>query len=359
MFTELSQLLLDWYHKNARNLPWRNHPDPYAIWISEIMLQQTRVESVIPYFNRWIQNFPNISSLAKADQQEVLKLWEGLGYYSRARNLHNAAKIILDSFGSIMPDDPKLLESLPGIGKYTSRAIASMAFGKDYATLDGNIRRVLSRVFNLEIPARSPEGEKKLWQFAEENLPPGRAGDYNQAIMDLGASYCSPRNPRCMICPIHKLCQAYSLGLQEQRPIMPHKEQIPHYVVTAAIIIRDGKVLIAQRPNSGLLGGMWEFPGGKMNDGETLVQCLEREIKEELDCNISVGEEFGVYQHAFTHFRITLHAFLCIVVNGVPSPIEANQIAWVKSSDLSNYPMGKVDRQISQRLAKKPLFDSL
>jgi len=352
MRTELSQLLLNWYDKNARDLPWRNHPDPYAIWISEIMLQQTRVESVIPYFNRWIEKFPNISSLADADQQDVLKLWEGLGYYSRARNLHNAAKIILNDYGAIMPDDPMLLESLPGIGKYTSRAIASMAFGKDYAALDGNIRRVLARVFNLEIPARSPEGEKKLWQLASENLPPGRAGDYNQAIMDLGASICSPKNPQCLICPIQSRCRSFSLGVQEQRPIMPRKEQIPHYIVTAAIISLDCKVLIAQRPNSGLLGGMWEFPGGKMNEGETLAQCLRREIKEELDCIISVGDEIGVYHHAFTHFRITLHAFRCNVTSGIPIPVEAQQIAWVKPSDLSNYPMGKVDRQISQRLAK-------
>ncbi len=354
MLTEFSQSLLIWYDQNARQLPWRNHIDPYAIWVSEIMLQQTRVEAVIPFFNRWMQTFPDITSLANANLQDVLKLWEGLGYYNRARNLHGAAKIIMLSFDGKLPENVNDLESLPGIGKYTAGAIASMAFGQNAAALDGNIRRVLARVFNLEIPARSPAGEKELWRLAEEHLPPGRAGDFNQAIMDLGASICLPRNPQCLLCPLQKLCLSLNLGVQEQRPILPQKKKIPHYVVTAAIIQRNNMFLIAQRPGTGLLAGMWEFPGGKLETEETLEQSLTREIQEELNCKIDVGEPFGVYQHAFTHFRITLHAFFCKIIEGEPFPVEAKQIAWVEASALKDYPMGKVDRQISRNLTRKP-----
>jgi len=353
MLTEFSQSLLVWYDQNARQLPWRNHFDPYAIWVSEIMLQQTRVEAVIPFFNRWMQTFPNITSLANANQQDLLKLWEGLGYYHRAKNLQHAAKIILQSYNGKLPEHASLLETLPGIGKYTAGAIASMAFGKDAVALDGNIRRVLSRVFNLEISARSPAGEKELLRLAKEHLPPGRAGDFNQAMMDLGASICLPRSPHCVVCPLKKQCLSLLMGVQEQRPILPQKKKIPHYIVTAAIIRKDNTVLIAKRPGTGLLAGMWEFPGGKKEAEETLEQSIIREIQEELNCLIEVGEPFGIYQHAFTHFRITLHAFFCKIIAGEPFPVEANQIEWVDVSCLQDYPMGKVDRQISKNLTRK------
>lgn len=352
MLTKFSRILLDWYAENARQLPWRNHPDPYAVWVSEIMLQQTRVETVIPYFEHWMQTFPTISSLAAASQQQVLQLWEGLGYYSRARNLHAAAGRVISDFNGQLPAEINQLQSLPGIGRYTAAAIASMAFGQDEATLDGNIRRVLARVFNLEIPARSPVGEKQLWAWAQDNLPPMSAGDYNQALMDLASSICVPRIPRCLICPIQTICQAYALGVQEERPLLQVKKPTPHYVVTAAVIQQNGLVLIAQRPSTGLLGGLWEFPGGKVETDESLSACLQREIEEELGCRIEVGEPFGQYQHAYTHFRISLHAFLCQVVAGEPQALEAQQIAWVAPSDLGQYPMGKVDRQISERLMR-------
>lgn len=350
MQTELSRALLLWYQENARQLPWRNHQDPYAIWVSEIMLQQTRVETVIPYFQRWMKAFESIEALASANQQLVLQYWEGLGYYSRARNLHKAAQIIQREWNCQLPSDIDNLQKLPGIGRYTAAAIASMAFGKDEATLDGNIRRVLARVFNLEIPARSPAGEKQLWHWAQDNLPAGSGGEYNQALMDLAASICLPRNPHCQECPLKTFCRAYALGVQSQRPVLPVKEPVPHYVVTAAVILQNEQVLIAQRPANGLLGGMWEFPGGKVEPGESLVDCLTREIEEELGCHIRVGETFGEYQHAYTHFRINLHAFLCRVEAGEPQAKEAQQIAWVSAQNLRQYPMGKVDRQISLRL---------
>lgn len=343
--------LLDWYALQGRKLPWRGSNDPYAVWVSEIMLQQTRVETVLPYFERWMQRFPSVAALSAASEQEVLAAWEGLGYYSRARNLHKAARVVVEKFHAEIPPDLAALRSLPGIGRYTAGAIASMAFGLDVPTLDGNIRRVLARVFNVAEPADAPAGEKILWELAAQNLPVGRAGDANQALMDLGATLCLPKNPRCLLCPLAELCQARQVGLQEQRPVLKPRPVVPHYVVTAAVLSRDGKVLLAKRPSKGLLGGMWEFPGGKIEPDESLEACLRREIREELGVAIKVGQPFGIYQHAYTHFRITLHAFLCALVEGEPRPIAAAELAWADPDDLTRYPMGKVDRQIARRLA--------
>ncbi len=316
------------------------------------MLQQTRVETVIPYFERWIRRFPAIADLAAASEQEVLSLWEGLGYYSRARNLHKAAKIVMEEHGGELPRDLTALRKLPGIGRYTAGAIASMAFGLDAATLDGNLRRVFARVFDVAEPADSPAGEKILWALAEKHLPKGRAGDYNQALMDLGAAICLPKNPRCLHCPVSELCQAQALKIQEQRPVLKPKANVPHFVVTAAVLRRDGKILLARRPSKGLLGGMWEFPGGKVEQDETLEMCLAREIREELGADVRVGESFGIYRHGYTHFRITLHAFWCELTDGEPRPIQAAELAWVAPSDMRIYPMGKVDRQIATALVK-------
>ncbi|HTX91396.1 MAG TPA: A/G-specific adenine glycosylase [Anaerolineales bacterium] len=351
--TEFSRLILDWYAAQGRKLPWRNSPDPYAVWVSEIMLQQTRVEAVLPYFARWMERFPTVADLAAASQQEVLTLWEGLGYYSRARNLHKAAGIVVDEHAGRLPSDPAALRRLPGIGRYTAGAIASMAFGQDVATLDGNIRRVLARAFDVAEPADSSAGERLLWKLAEEHLPGGRAGDYNQALMDLGATVCLPRNPTCLVCPLTGLCRAYQLGIQEQRPVLKPRAEAPHYVVTAAVIRRDGKVLLAKRPAKGLLGGLWEFPGGKVEEGESLEACLKREILEELGATIRVVEPFGVYEHAYTHFRITLHAFLCELAEGEPRALQADELAWVAPEGFAGYPMGKVDRLIARRIGSR------
>lgn len=353
METEISRTLLEWYAVSARRLPWRGHPDPYAVWVSEIMLQQTRVETVIPYFERWMARFPDLQTLAAASQQEVLQRWEGLGYYSRARNLHQAARQVVSEWGGELPAERKQLEKLPGIGRYTAGAIASIAFGRDEAALDGNIRRVLARLFAMRLPARSPEGEKRLWQLAEDHLPPGRAGDFNQALMDLGASICTPQRPACRLCPLAALCLARAEGIQEQLPILMKKAPVPHYNVTAAVIQAQGRVLLARRPANGLLGGLWEFPGGKQEPGEELAAALGREIREELAVEIEVGEPFGVYRHGYTHYKVTLYAFLCrLAGEAQPTPLEASEIRWVSAAELADYPMGKIDRQIARRLAE-------
>ncbi len=314
------------------------------------MLQQTRVETVIPYFERWMERFPTLEALAAASQQEVLNAWEGLGYYSRARNLHKAAQIVVNKYGGSLPPDLKALRTLPGIGRYTAGAIASIAFGMDAPTLDGNLRRVFARLFNVIEPADVPSGERLLWELAEAHLPPGQAGDYNQALMDLGALLCLPQNPRCALCPLSELCLANQRGVQKERPVLKPKAVVPHYTVTAGVLQRGERVLLAQRPPDGLLGGLWEFPGGKQDDGEDLSACLQRELREELGIEVSVGESLGTYRHAYTHFRITLHAFACTLESGEPQALEASQICWVSVSELRAYPMGKVDRLIARNL---------
>lgn len=343
--------LLSWYQQHARRLPWRDHPTPYRVWVSEIMLQQTRVETAIGYFTRWMALFPTLEDLSAAPEQDVLRAWEGLGYYSRARNLHRAARQVVAEYAGQLPSTAEALEKLPGIGRYTAGAIASIAFGRDAPALDGNIRRVLSRVFNVNIPAQSTQGEKVLWDLARLSLPAGKAGDFNQAIMDLGSSICTPRSPACLVCPLAEICQARLSGVQEQRPILTTRPTVPHYTVAAAVIQRDGTVLIARRPAGGLLAGLWEFPGGKVEKGEDFAQCLRREIVEELGVSIEVGEAIGVFRHAYTHFKVTLHAFHCSLAAGEPRPLEASELRWVQPGEMAQYPMGKIDRLIANRLA--------
>jgi A/G-specific adenine glycosylase len=357
MAKSLGALLLEWYGRNARRLPWRGVSDPYAVWVSEVMLQQTQVETVMPYYQRWMERFPDIHFLAAASEQEVLAAWEGLGYYARARNLWHAARRLVESGGARLPDDPHELEKLPGIGRYTAGAIASIAFGADAPVLDGNIKRVLSRVYDLELPIDRPEGLKRLWELASGALTPGRAGDQNQALMDLGSLICLAREPKCDDCPLESLCLAKRNGTQAKRPLRNLRRAIPHITVAAAVIWREERVLIARRPSRGLLGGLWEFPGGKQQSGESLPEALEREIAEELDTGVEVGPELGVYQHAYTHFRVTLHAFNCHLTGNEPRPLEASELAWVKPTDLSRYPMGNIDRRISNDLVISPAPD--
>jgi A/G-specific adenine glycosylase len=348
---EFSRYLLEWYEANHRDLPWRGETDSYKIWVSEIMLQQTRIETVIPYYQRWIQRFPNLPDLAQADEQAVLRAWEGLGYYSRARNLHRAARLVMQNHHGKLPADVRQLQQLPGIGRYTAGAIASIAFGIDAPALDGNIKRVLARVFNMPLPIDSPQGLKTLWQLADDHLPPGRAGDHNQALMDLGAVLCTPRKPACAMCPLKEICQAVRLGMQEQLPVKKASAAVPQIEVTAAVILQNGKVLITRRPSKGLLGGLWEFPGGKREDGESLADCLQRELREELAIETSIGEPFGEYKHAYTHFRVRLFAFHCTITQGEPQLLHASQLQWAALQDLGSFPMGKIDRQIARRLA--------
>lgn len=309
------------------------------------MLQQTQVETVKPYYARFTQAYPTVHALAAAPLSDVLKAWEGLGYYSRARSLHAAAQAV--AAAGAFPDTVEGLMALPGIGRYTAGAIASIAFGRTEPVLDGNVTRVYARLTNLEDDVTTPAAQAKLWGLAAAWLPPKRAGDYNQAVMDLGRLICKPRHPECARCPLWDRCAAFAAGTQAQRPVKPRKAPTPHYDVAAGLIVgADGRLLIAQRPAHGLLGGLWEFPGGKQELGETLEACLARELDEELAIAVEVGELFVRVRHAFTHFKITLHAFWCRHVGGEPQKRAVQDWAWVPEADLDAYAFGKADRQV-------------
>lgn len=346
--------LLTWYDQHAADLPWRTSQDAYRVWLSEIMLQQTQVETVKPYYARFLAAFPTIHDLAAAPLAEVLKLWEGLGYYSRARNLHQTAQTISKDFGGRFPQTAEALRTLPGVGRYTAGAIASIAFSEAAPVLDGNVIRVFARLTDLPDDVSQSRVKDRLWTLAEEWLPQERSGDYNQALMELGRTVCKPRNPLCGLCPIQAYCLAYERGTQAERPVKKQKAQTPHYDVTAGIIWNDeGKLLIAQRPLDGLLGGLWEFPGGKQESGESLEACLKRELQEEMAIEVEVNELFVTVQHAFTHFKITLHAFTCRYLSGIPQTIGVADWAWVTPEALELYSFGKADREVIRALGER------
>lgn len=344
--SRLSSRLLNWYDQNKRTLPWRGplRNDAYAVWVSEIMLQQTRVETVIPYFERWMRLFPTVQALASATEQAVLSAWEGLGYYSRARNLHKASKIVAGEHGGKLPEEVKELLVLPGIGRYTAGAIASIAFGADEPALDGNLKRVYARLFDVVEAVDSPKGEKLLWEFARTNLPKGRAGDFNQALMDLGAMICLPKKPRCLICPVFDQCKARRNGTQELRPVKKPRISTPQYVYAAGIVVRGGRILMTQRPSQGLLGGMWEFPNGRV-DGDP-AQELAKVLRMGYSLKVRMKEPLGVVRHAYTHFKVTVHAFRCELTES--SGVKG--LKWVPVRDLGKHPMGKVDRRIADMI---------
>ena len=344
--------LIKWYTKNQRQLPWRVDKNPYPIWVAEIMLQQTRVETVIPYFNRWMAEFPNIETLAKAPRDEVLKLWEGLGYYRRAHAMHETANLLIHEYEGEFPHEIDKLIRLPGIGPYTASAIASFAFGQDVLTIDGNIKRVMSRWIDLELDPGSSEGEEILRAWATETMPLDHSAEYNQALMDIGASFCSVSNPACEACPLNKWCLAFKRGTQELRPIRSPKGPTPSHTAAAAILFRNDCVLIGRRPEGKLLGGLWEFPGGKQEPDESIEACLVREIEEELGITIEVGLKLGTFHHAYTHFKITVHAFFSTAIAGDPIPHDHTELAWVPPTELDQYPMGKVDRSIATELVR-------
>ena len=350
----ISSKLLAWYRQHGRTLPWRSplHGDPYAVWVSEIMLQQTRVETVIPYFEKWMKLFPNVQTLASASERTVLNAWEGLGYYSRARNFHKAAKIVVEKYNGELPRDLDELGKLPGIGRYTVGALASIVFSMDEPALDGNLKRVYARLFDVSEPVDSPQGEKMLWKIARDNLPKGEAADFNQALMDLGALICLPKNPRCLICPVMSLCEARENGTQEIRPVKKPKNESPSYVLAAAVIVKRGRVLLAQRPSKGLLGGMWEFPNGRVDANGNPAKALAKALKTAYSLSLHVKrtvDPVGIFYHAYTHFKVTVHAYECELT----SDAVGENLKWIRLKDLENYPMGKVDRQIAGEIVQR------
>lgn len=339
---QFRRALLAWYRAAARDLPWRRTTDPYAIWLSEIMLQQTRVEQGLPYYERFIAAFPTVQSLAAAKEERVLKLWEGLGYYSRARNLHRAAKVVANERGGEFPQTAEELQSLPGVGRYTAGAIASIAFGKRVPVLDGNVIRVLSRLYDIEACTDDLKVRDRLWELAAALVPVKKPGDFNQAMMELGARVCTPKAAQCQSCPIAKQCAAHAAGVVDQRPVRKPKRQTPRHEMVAAVIKRNGRYLLVKRPSKGLLGGLWEFPCGTVRNGETHRKALARELRENFGVRVQAGGLIASVQHAYSHFKVTLHAYACALTDGEVSAGNRIEARWLRRTQLNKYALPKI-----------------
>jgi A/G-specific adenine glycosylase len=357
----LGRSLLAWYEKEQRDLPWRRSTgssnaghslDPYAVWISEMMLQQTQVRTVIPYFQRWMQRFPNVASLAAADEGDVLHAWQGLGYYSRARNLRHAAQEMLDRHEGRVPERVSELLALPGIGPYTAGAIASIAYGHAEPLVDGNVIRVLTRLFARRgDPSRAPL-KAELWALARRLLPKGAPGDFNQALMELGATLCSPRAPRCGVCPVAAQCLARQQNLTELVPELPVRARVTQTRMVAAIALRRGRVLVTKlSADAPRWAGMWLFPNAELGSGETPAAAVGRALKATTGVRGNAGAILCTVQHSVTRFRITLDAHRAVDLQGVAKALTVAEVAWQKPSDLSGLAMPKAHRVIAERLA--------
>jgi A/G-specific adenine glycosylase len=343
---KIQTTLLRWFKKNKRDLPWRKTKDPYATWVSEIMLQQTQVATVIPYYQKFLKSFPTIRHLAKSDLSKVLKIWEGLGYYSRARNLHRASQIVLNQFHGKIPDTLNDLLSLPGIGRSTAGSILSFAFHKEAPILDGNAKRVLSRLFAVSGSSGERKTEQLLWKISESLIPKGFSNPFNQALMDLGSMICTPKGPKCSHCPLRQFCKGKAWGEPERYPAKGVKKTIPHIEAVSAVIQKNGKILLHQRPPKGLLGGLWEFPNWWIEEKrlERLRLRLRNCIKKETGLNVEVKELIGTFQQTYSHFKLTLHVFHCQPLIGKAKG------KWVPIRNLSLLPMSRIHRRIANTL---------
>lgn len=344
--------LLHWYDAHRRDLPWREAiPDPYRVWLSEVMLQQTRTETVRPFFARWLERFPTLASLAEAPLDEVLRAWEGLGYYSRARNFHRAAREVAERYGGEIPSDPEAFRALPGVGRYTAGAVLSIAFGRAEPVVDGNVRRVFARWTDDPDPA-----ESELWRLAESLVPGERPGDLNQALMELGATVCVPRNPRCEQCPVRPFCAAYAAGTQDRRPLPRKAKPLPHEDTAVAVVEREERLLLIRRPLDARLGGMWAFPTAVRAPREPLAAAAERAVREGLGMEVRAGEMIGRVEHGFTHVRVSYHALRCAPLDGEPRLLRYDAWAWVLPEEMDGYALPVAQRRIVTLATEPTLF---
>lgn len=371
----LAQLLITWHNTHQRVLPWRARRagtrDAYAVWVAEVMLQQTRVEVVDGYFRRWMERFPTLDSLADAPLDAVLKQWEGLGYYARARALHRTAQILVQEHGGHFPQTRAEVLALPGIGPYTVGAILSIAFGQAEPLLDGNVKRVLARLADISAPIEAAATRNQFWALARalvDAAPVGEAGVLNEALIELGATVCVPARPRCSLCPVEAKCLARGRGTETQRPVRAPRKRMPHVDVVAGIIWQGdpyaSPLLLAQRPAAGLLGGLWEFPGGKVEaEDADHAAALQREIMEELGTAIEVGAQVVTVAHAFTHFRMTLYGYHARWLGAPPQTLGVADWRWVTLDGVGAFAMGVADRKVAaallaERASRPPHFTS-
>lgn len=342
---EIQKLLIKWYRRHLRRLPWRETDDPYRIWVSEVMLQQTQVQTVLPYYQQFLHDFPNVQMLANANSQAVLKVWEGLGYYARARNMHRSARVILEQYAGIFPDSWNVLRKLPGIGDYIASAVLSIAFNQPYAVLDGNVKRVLARLYEIPEPVNKSSSYKTFNGVADALLDRHHPGMFNQALMELGALVCKPKKPDCNGCPLHSQCRANQAGHVDQFPKRIRKPKTPLHNIAVGVVYRNNLMLITRRKPEGLLGGLWEFPGGKIGKHERPEQACVREIKEEVNLNVTITGHLAQIKHAYTHFKIIMEVFSCRYVSGdvrLNGPVD---FRWITLKEIDEYPFPKANHK--------------
>lgn len=348
------KLLVEWYCRHYRRLPWRETDDPYRIWVSEVMLQQTQVQTVLPYYQQFLHNFPDIHTLAKANSQAVLKVWEGLGYYARARNMHRSAMIILEEHAGKFPDSWEMLRELPGVGDYIASAVLSIAFNQPYAVLDGNVKRVLARFYEISEPVNKSSSYKTFKGVADGLLDRRHPGLFNQALMELGALVCKPKNPDCRHCPVHSRCRANQAGHVGQFPKRIQKPKTPLHNIAVGVVYKNNHMLITRRKPEGLLGGLWEFPGGKIGEHERPEQACAREIKEEVNLRVAITGHVAQVKHAYTHFKIIMEVFSCRYVSGdvkLNGPVD---FRWITLKEIDQYPFPKANHKFIPALKPGP-----
>jgi A/G-specific adenine glycosylase len=343
IIASIQKNLMTWYDTNQRRLPWRETTDPFAIWVSEVMLQQTQVKTVIPYYLKFMERFPSVKDLAAADLEQVLKAWEGLGYYARARNLHKAAVLVAREPGGKIPDQFAPFLALPGVGDYIASAVQSIAFGHCHAVVDGNVKRVLARLFCLEHPVNQPSAHKPFKAMAQTLLERTDPAAFNQAMMELGALVCTPATPNCKGCPLAGQCAALETQTVDRFPVRLPSRRVPTRAIAVGIVRKNGRLLITRRQLDGLLGGLWEFPGGKLETGEDSRSACVREIREETGIHVRIDSFLTRIKHAYTHFKIEMDVFYCHYVSGeiaLNGPIDYK---WIQISEIDGFTFPKAN----------------
>ena len=344
--------LLRWYAANKRDLPWRNTKEPYHILVSEVMLQQTQMETVLPYYERWMRVFPDIGTLAKSPQEKVLKLWEGLGYYSRARNLHQTAQEVVEKYNAEFPSDFKAIHSLKGIGRYSAGAIASIAFNQEKPIVDGNVLRVLSRVYTIDKPIDVLKNTESFWELQEKLIPKGQARYFNQALMELGALICTPANPGCGLCPIREHCKARQENRQEHFPVRQKRKKTVKIDAAAVIFRSEGLYLLRQRPLGQIMGGLWEFPEWKLSRNKPLsADQIKKRAQKEAEKHFKIKtvrlKHLGAIKRNYTHHLEKMEVYLAETAQGDIQKEEWPQV-WIEKKDFKKYPFSSAHAKIAQ-----------
>ncbi len=349
--------LLEWYSYNKRSMPWRDNPLPYYVWVSEVMLQQTQVDTVIPYFERFITKFPNLELLANADLQDVLKMWEGLGYYARARNFHKAVGIVIQELHGKIPDNFDDLRQLPGLGDYTAAAVASIAYGQKIPVVDGNVLRVFARFWGIKQDIKTNSVKTKIFNRLKTVIKPVESSDFNQSLMELGALICRPKHPLCPQCPIQNECIAFEKGITDKLPNVKRKAKVPTYQYGACVIWHGDKFLISKRENDVMLGGLWEFPGGRLDGKHNLQKQSYELVKSVTNFEFQILKNSYKIKHTYSHFKIELIAFKCELVDTESSPTRmikhCNDLRWITFSEVINYPFDKATLKVIDQVARE------